>query len=226
MKNSIHFTLLLVFIAAGLGTIKAEVSYSVPLKGQEYQVGSLLNWSTLNEFNNHVFIIEKSIDGLDYQAIGEVKTIGNTSKGNRYRFLDVGGNDKKAYYRLRQIDIDGTASYSQTILMQRKLTNNYMILAMSNTVTNDRFTFSVDASIDGNMNYIVKNINGEIVQKAVQNLEFGINEITINVKDELEGVYFVVLNVNNEREQIVIRKVEDEVGKKENVASKKQANGG
>ena len=226
MKNSIQFTLLLVFIATGLGTLKAEVSYSVPLKGQEYQVGSLLNWGTSNEFNNHVFIVEKSIDGLDYQAIGEVKAIGNTSRGNGYRFLDVGGNDKKAYYRLRQIDIDGTASYSQTILMQRKLTNNYMILAMSNTVTNDRFTFSVDSSIDGNMNYIVKNINGEIVQKAARNLEFGLNEITINVKDELEGVYIIVLNVNNEREQIVIRKVEDEGKKKENVASKKEANGG
>ncbi|MFT5165627.1 MAG: hypothetical protein ACI8P3_000855 [Saprospiraceae bacterium] len=226
MKKTFQIILLLVFAVLVGGSLQAAVSYSVPLKGQEHQIGSLLNWSTSSELNSQVFIVEKSVDGLDYQAIGEIEAIGNTTDENGYRFLDVGVNDIKSFYRLKQVDYDGTASFSQTIMLQKKLTKNYMILAMSNTVTNSTFTLSIDSSIDEEIYYIVKTKKGEIVQGFTQMLSFGINEITINVADEVEGTYLVVLNVKNEREQIVIHKVDDEIKKKENVASKKQLNGG
>ena len=226
MKNTFQFTLLLFFLALGTSALKADVIYSVPLKGQEHQIGSLLNWSTAKENNSQVFIVEKSIDGADYQVIGEIEALGNSNEENGYRFLDVGVNDKKAYYRLRQVDTDGTASFSQTILLKKQMDNNFMVLAMSNTVTNNTFTISIDSTIDEEIHYSVKTKNGETVVESKQELFFGINELTINVEDEEEGTYFVYLSVKNEREQLVIRKVDDEIKKKENVASKKQSNGG
>ena len=101
-----------------------------------------------------------------------------------------------------------------------------MVLAMTNTVTNNNFTITLDSSIDDEIDYAIKNLAGETVFMSKQEIIFGINEITVNVEDEEEGTYFVVLNINEEVEKLVIRKVDDEIKKKENVASKKQANGG
>jgi len=212
--------------ALGLESVKAEVIYSIPLKGQEHQIGSLLNWTTANESNSQVFIVERSLDGLDYQVIGEIEAAGNSNDENGYRFLDVGINDEQSYYRLKQLDTDGTASFSQTILIKKELTNNFMVLAMSNTVTNGSFMITLDATTDEEISYAVKNTNGETISHKVQKLDFGINEIEISVADEAEGVYFVVMNVNDEKERLVIRKVDDAIKKKENVASKKPDNGG
>lgn len=206
--------------------LKADVTYAENLKGQEHQIGSLLNWTTATEFNNQIFIVERSVNGTNFQAIGEVEAIGNASSEQGYRFLDVGINDEKAYYRLRQIDTDGTASLSHTIMVTKKLSNNFMVMAMSKTVTNSTFEISVDATIDDELSYELKNKQGELIMEAKQELYFGINEVMINLADEAEGTYFVILKVKDETEQLVVRKVDDEIKKKENVASNKQVNGG
>lgn len=223
-KNT--FSLLLACLILGISTLEAEVIYSIPLKGQEHQIGSLLNWTTSNEINSQVFIVEKSQNGVDYQVIGELDAAGHSKDDNDYRFLDVGVNDETSYYRLRQLDTDGTASFSQTIVVDKTMPNNFMVLAMTNTVTNNRFTVTLDAVIDDHISYSVKNREGETVFHAKEELYFGINEITVDVEDEPEGTYFVVMDVKGEKERLVIRKVEDEIKKKENVASKKQNNGG
>lgn len=225
-KTLFQRTLILFFAIISAAPLMAKVVYLKPLKGQEHQIGSLLNWSTSIELNNQVFIVEKSLDGVDYQAIGEVESVGDINDENSYRFLDVGVNEKVSYYRLRQVDKDGTASLSQTILLKKKLTNNYMILAMSKTLTNSTFTLSVDSTVDDEVRCMVKSQHGEMVQNYTQELYYGMNEITINLENEKEGTYFIILKVNNEREQVVVRKVDDEIKKKENVASKKQSNGG
>lgn len=225
-KKVFQLAVIFTLFVLGAGTLNAEVTYAIPLKGQEHQIGSLLNWTTANEFNSQIFIVERSVDGADYEIIGEVEAAGNSDNQNGYRFLDVGVNHEKSYYRLRQVDQDGTASFSQTIMIKKELANNFMILAMSNTVTNNTFTVSLDATIDDEIHYAVKNKKGETIFQANQDLEFGINEITINVEDEVEGTYFIDFRVEKEVEQLVIRKVDDEIKKKENVASKKQSNGG
>lgn len=221
-----QITLLLsAFLLCGYSS-NAEVTYAKTLNGREHQIGSLLNWSTATEFNNQVFIIEKSVNGIDFQAIGEVEAVGNASSERGYRFLDVGASDKNTYYRLRQVDMDGTASFSETIKITKKLSNNFMVMAMSNTVTNSTFDISIDATIDNEIAYIVKNRQGEVVIESKEELFFGINEISINLTDEAEGTYFVILKVKDEVEKLVIRKVDDEIKAKENVASKRQSNGG
>ncbi len=226
IKKIVKIAALFVFLALETVSLKAVVVYSIPLKGQEHQIGSLLNWNTSNEINSQVFIVEKSADGIDYMVIGEVEAKGESNADSGYRFLDVGVNNEMSYYRLRQVDTDGTASFSQTILLKKTMNNNYMVLAMTNTVTNNNFTITLDSSIDDEIDYAIKNLAGETVFMSKQEIIFGINEITVNVEDEEEGTYFVVLNINEEVEKLVIRKVDDEIKKKENVASKKQANGG
>ena len=110
---------------------KADVIYAIPLKGVEHQMGNLLEWSTSFELNSQTFIIEKSIDGVSFSKAGDLNAAGTSNESKKYRFLDIGVNDKKVHYRLKQIDNDGTSSFSQTIAIQKELSNQFMVVSMS-----------------------------------------------------------------------------------------------
>ncbi|MGI4883986.1 MAG: Ig-like domain-containing protein [Janthinobacterium lividum] len=74
-----------------------------------------LAWATASEKNNDRFDVERSLDGTTFVKIGQVKGQGSTSSATNYAFTDASIGAKAAgavYYRLRQVDADGTASLS------------------------------------------------------------------------------------------------------------------
>jgi hypothetical protein len=74
-----------------------------------------LKWTTASEKNNDRFEVERSLNGTDYVQIGQVKGQGNTSAATSYALTDKGIGAKASgpvYYRLKQVDADGTASFS------------------------------------------------------------------------------------------------------------------
>jgi hypothetical protein len=74
-----------------------------------------LSWSTASEMNNDRFEIERSQDGKKFLKIGEQESVGNSNTLQRYAFTDKNCASGISYYRLKQIDTDGTSSYSKII---------------------------------------------------------------------------------------------------------------
>ena len=76
---------------------------------------ALLRWATASEKNNDHFDVEASADGQTFHRIGTVAGHGSTSQPQQYELTDPNIARYAAdpvYYRLRQVDTDGTASYS------------------------------------------------------------------------------------------------------------------
>ena len=76
-----------------------------------------LSWTTASELHNAYFDVERSLDGRTFAAIGRQEGQGSKASATTYAFLDAGIGSKlaagqAAYYRLRQVDQDGTATYS------------------------------------------------------------------------------------------------------------------
>ncbi|UOQ52655.1 beta strand repeat-containing protein [Hymenobacter cellulosivorans] len=73
-----------------------------------------LSWATAQEKNSAYFEVERSVAGQPFRVISQVKAAGTTTQGQRYAFLDAGAARlaTTAYYRLRQVDQDGTSAYS------------------------------------------------------------------------------------------------------------------
>ncbi|MDO7845073.1 T9SS type A sorting domain-containing protein [Hymenobacter sp. M29] len=73
-----------------------------------------LRWATASELNNAGFVVERSLDGRAFAAIGTVPGAGTSSAPLFYTLLDaeLPSHQGTLYYRLRQVDFDGTASYS------------------------------------------------------------------------------------------------------------------
>jgi len=78
--------------------------------------GARLAWTTASEVNNAYFDVERSFDGTTYTQLGRVTGQGSQTTATAYTFVDQQGLGTQPagliYYRLRQVDLDGTAVYS------------------------------------------------------------------------------------------------------------------
>ncbi|MCX2739476.1 GDSL-type esterase/lipase family protein [Pontibacter anaerobius] len=78
----------------------------------------LLEWQTASETNNAYFEVQRSQSGKDFQPIGQVKGSGTTVVAQNYTFTDSAAMSGTLYYRLKQVDTDGTSSFSKVAQVQ------------------------------------------------------------------------------------------------------------
>lgn len=74
-----------------------------------------LNWTTASETNSASFIVERSTDGQQFESIGTLKGAGTTHLQQSYMFWDEKPWPGRNYYRLQQVDFDGSSTYSKVI---------------------------------------------------------------------------------------------------------------
>ena len=96
-------------------------TYEVPLpveltsfSATARELDAVLRWSTASERNSAWFAIERAEDGKNWVEISRKAAAGNSSSTLSYSATDLGAGRKAAafYYRLHQIDLDGTSAYS------------------------------------------------------------------------------------------------------------------
>ncbi len=86
-----------------------------------------LRWSINKEWESSHFEIERSIGGIDaFKPIGEIESVGWSGKVNQYQFQDgdlppLGG---WLYYRIKQVDQDGSFEYSDTYSVKVPISNS------------------------------------------------------------------------------------------------------
>jgi hypothetical protein len=76
-----------------------------------------LHWTTASERNSAYFAIERSTDGNTFTEIGRVAAATISNDMLPYQWLDHQHLLRSTYYRLRQVDHDGTAHYSAVIVL-------------------------------------------------------------------------------------------------------------
>jgi hypothetical protein len=72
-------------------------------------------WITASEKNNDYFEVQKSVNGLDFEKAGTHKGVGNSSTLSSYEFIDTKPFLGVSYYRLRQVDFDGTETITPSV---------------------------------------------------------------------------------------------------------------
>ena len=74
-----------------------------------------LEWVTSAELNNERFIVETSTEGEVFNRIGEIAGAGTSTEAHTYQFTHQTPIAGANYYRLKQVDFDGTFAYSKVI---------------------------------------------------------------------------------------------------------------
>lgn len=74
-----------------------------------------VTWATATEQNSSHFIVERSPDNGTFTPIGTMAAAGNTQFRRDYHFVDVAPHKGVNYYRLQQVDLDGTTEQTHTV---------------------------------------------------------------------------------------------------------------
>jgi len=216
-------TLLLLASTFITPSAKAEVSYLAELIASNHQIGNMLQWTTGFESNSQLFLVEKSKDGLNFKEVGNIPGAGESEDIKTYKFLDFETNKDIAYYRLKQVDFDGTFSYSESIKTENSFTNQLMVMGIH--ITENEFEIKLDSRITGQLNCFVTNAKGEkVIEKEIKIIS-GLNEVIVDLSNEDIGVYKITMQMEDELEQMTIRKTTRDK-KRNNVALKKVDGGG
>lgn len=77
----------------------------------------LVQWNTASERNSARFILERSADGQQFGAIQTVAAQGNSTQPVAYAATDAAPLAGTAYYRLRQLDQDGSVTFSSEVIV-------------------------------------------------------------------------------------------------------------
>lgn len=152
-----------------------------------------LVWQTASEHQNSGFDVEKSLDGLSFQKIGFVK--GQGSVGGEYAFIDP-DFDQKSYYRLKQLDEDGTFSYSKTIAISLEKNNTVKLEVYPNPSIDGRFVIKSGELPEGLQ---VINIQGQVIEQ--KNTPLSTNS-QIDLSGQPSGVYWLK-NANGEMTKVI-----------------------
>jgi hypothetical protein len=114
-----HWVVAFNTIAFGSFYLTAENAISLPVTWAGFSVraegaSAVLDWQTATEINNSHFEVERSRDARAWDTIGQVAAKAADAQPRRqYQFIDAAPGKGIRYYRLRQVDIDGTTDYSQ-----------------------------------------------------------------------------------------------------------------
>lgn len=99
-------------IVNGSGTLPVSL---VNFTAREENNQALLHWKTSSEINNKGFEIQRSKDGFQWNKIGFVNGIANSTQQKDYSFIDEAPLPGKNFYRLLQYDLDGKSVSSPVV---------------------------------------------------------------------------------------------------------------
>ena len=149
-----------------------------------------LNWVTASEQQNYMFEIEKSTNPKYFERIGQVKGNGDVNFKNEYQFIDNQPFAGINYYRLKQIDFNGTFSYSKIIAVINDIEVEQSLNIYPNPAIN-QINIQLSDSKSAVSNVFIYGIDGRLFKHQ--------NTTTIDVSNFNSGTYIIEVQDKDDR---------------------------
>ena len=164
---------------------------SLPVKltgftGKEQAKNILLQWQVSGEANLKTYVVERSIDGINFRKAGTVPALNLPA----YEFTDYAAAllNEKMYYRLKMVDADGEFAYSHILIFRGEVKNNFVIYP---NPVKDQINFRFLPAVKGKIDAMIIDTGG----KTVFAKRFDVNgaALTFPIHQLTSGIYQVVL---------------------------------
>jgi hypothetical protein len=165
--------------AASCGTLPVELTKFDARKLSSNSVR--LEWETVSEKNNKEFIIERSLDGVQFNVIGHLAGNNTSSQTKEYTYTDLNVSGPEIYYKLKQMDINGNYFYSEVRIVSME----------QNSISLQGNTIVSHLSTGQEIQYTIVSQLGQLVGEGVYEAAAGTSEKIIPIERLAEGVYFV-----------------------------------
>ena len=164
--------------------------------GEKLEKSSLLKWETKTEVNNDYYQLEKSNDGINYSYLAQINGVGNSNIELEYSYVDDNPYYGDNYYRLKQVDFDGTFKYYSPIVINFSNSNfNDDIKLYPNPVINSQNLIITYNNINKNSIIKIVDIKGSEINISCTITDGKISISTTNLD---KGTYFAILKTNGE----------------------------
>jgi hypothetical protein len=145
-----------------------------------------LNWLTTSEQHISHFEVQKSLNGLKFEAITKIEAIGNNqTEQNQYNYEALLQSD--AYFRLKIVESNGQSSYSKMLFFRNPISTSPTIKLSPNPSSNSLFLENM--SKDMPANYQIINTLGQVVKAGV------LTKNTLTIANLPNGMYYLKLAV-------------------------------
>lgn len=185
--------------------IKAGQTAALPVELTSFRAQAVggaaqLTWATATEENNAGFEVQRSEDGRTFENLAFVEGHGTTLEAQDYRFDDKTVRQNVLYYyRLKQVDYDGQAEYSDLVTL--KVEGQAQAGAFyPNPAIGGITKLDYQATTAGELLVTVYNINGQAVAEWVRSVDSGLNVLDMNFSALSAGNYFVRLENGADRQ--------------------------
>ena len=173
---------------------------------EDQQQNVVLLWATASEINNMQFVIERSADGRSFEILDDVNGNGTTTVGQSYSYVDT-KPISVAYYRLKQVDYDGSFEYSDVIFWENKKIQSNEIIAYPTVAKNEinlRFT---TMGVRESLLKIVDSY-GRMMYKEVVESSDDLEYRKVDLANFESGIYYIILSdgFNNATTKFVVAK--------------------
>lgn len=158
-------------------------------RGVEFEDKNTLIWTTDSEKNNDYFELLKSHDGENFEVVGIVQGVGNSTEQTVYSLEDRELHLGVTYYKLKQVDLDGEFVYSKILTMDRNDTSLGIVAAYPNPFNTE---LTVDLNVKSQLGGILtlENINGNVLNEKFVSGK-GIHQISLSTDDLKAGLYIL-----------------------------------
>ena len=158
----------------------------------------ILKWTTATELNNNGFEIQRKVAESDFATIGFVRGEGTTTNQKEYSYIDKDLVDGKYFYRLKQVDYNGTYEYSNVIEVDVRSLNEYALEQNFPNPFNPTTTIGYVLKEKSNAKLILLNAIGEEIAVLVnEEQDKGYHKVDFNASTLASGVYFYELKAGS-----------------------------
>ncbi len=155
--------------------------------GENRGAHNILNWSTASEVNSDYFEIERAIENTtDFVSIGKVAAAGNSSTVQDYEAKDYDIEEEGSYYyRLKQVDLNGTFVYSDIVLIRVQSDVN-VAMEMYPNPASDVVNLDLDLNNPEKLNVSIWDVSGKLIRANAINVELSAGQHTQSI--DLDGI--------------------------------------
>lgn len=191
LNDGIRFTL--GTTSAGSTPLPIELS---EFKGHFADKQVALEWVTASEKSNDHFLVTRSKDGITFENIGKVQAVSNSTSRNEYSFVDVRPPSGLVYYRLKQIDKDGSFSYSPLVDVSVPFENYHLILLPN--PSNGAVEVDLSVFVNQKVTVTIKGMSGKEIESETTFVKPEETKLSINRQLRLNpGIYLVVISTES-----------------------------
>ncbi|OFY85986.1 MAG: hypothetical protein A3F72_09825 [Bacteroidetes bacterium RIFCSPLOWO2_12_FULL_35_15] len=153
-------------------------------------------WATATETNNDYFVVERTRDGIQYDFVAQINGSGNSTITHYYSTLDPNPYPGISYYRLKQVDFNGTFTYSQLVPINL---DNIEIISIYPNPSSGNFSYLVGSSRTETVTVTAINALGQPVLCVQEDIGEGITPKQMDVSSLVSGSYILRITTHDKK---------------------------